>query len=88
MDAQKAIQQATLRAGPDYTPKRWSEELKREIRHWRESEKPERVLNRLNGLGLHEEVAHMAAAVNAGTPADAVVVFRPAPPHRAPHWNT
>jgi hypothetical protein len=72
MDAQKAIQQATLRAGPDYTPKRWSEELKREIRHWRESEKPERVLNRLNGLGLHEEVAHMATAVNAGTPADAL----------------
>jgi hypothetical protein len=63
-------EQTTRRAGRGYTRKRDSEELKREIKNWREVEKPERVLNRLNGLGLHDEVVQIAAAVMSGESAD------------------
>lgn len=66
MDAQNAIEQAQRRAGRGYTRKRDSEELQRSIRNWREVEKPERVLNRLEGLGLHKEVVEVAAAVMSG----------------------
>lgn len=70
MDAKKAIEQTTQRAGRGYTRKRETEEFKQSIKNWRESEKPERVLNRLEGLGLHREVVQVAAAVMSGETAD------------------
>jgi V8-like Glu-specific endopeptidase len=70
MDAQNAIEQTTRRAGRQYTRKRDTEEFKRQIKNWREVETPERVMNRLDSLGLHREAVKVAAAVVSGETAD------------------
>jgi hypothetical protein len=62
MNIQTVIQQATQRAGRDYTRKRDTEEFKRRARNWRAVEKPERVLSRMDQLGLHKELASAMAA--------------------------
>ena len=70
MDAQNAIEQATRRAGRHYTRKRDTEEFKRQMKNWREVETPERLMNRLDSLGLHREAVKVAAAAMSGETAD------------------
>jgi len=60
------IKQSTDRAGRSYTRKRDTPEFKRSLKNWRSVEKPERVLNRMTGLGLTREVVDLAAAAIGG----------------------
>jgi V8-like Glu-specific endopeptidase len=71
MNIQSVIQQATQRAGRGYNRKRDTEEFKRRARNWSAVEKPERVLSRMDQLGLHKEIVQLASAMAAGTPLDA-----------------
>jgi V8-like Glu-specific endopeptidase len=66
MDISSVIKQSTARAGSGYTRKRGTPEFKRSLRDWRRTERPERILNRMTGLGLAREAVDLAAAAIAG----------------------
>ncbi len=66
MDIAKAIAQAKQRAGLDYTRKRDTEEFKRDVKNWRAAEKPDRILHRMAGLGMQNEMIEIAAAAIVG----------------------
>ncbi|HEX8218108.1 MAG TPA: phospholipase D-like domain-containing protein [Chloroflexia bacterium] len=69
MDIQDIIQETVQRAGgPQYTRKRDTGELARRARDWRAVEEPGRVLNRMEGLGMHREIADMARAIVGDVP--------------------
>lgn len=75
MDIQSVIRETVQRAGgPQYTRKRGTGELARQARDWRAVEEPARVLNRMEGLGMHQEIAAMARALVEDRP---VVGFNP-----------
>jgi len=71
MNIQSVIQQATQRAGRGYTRKRDTEAFKRSARNWRAVEKPERILSRMDQLGLHQEMVQLASSMAAGRSLDA-----------------
>ncbi|HVF99225.1 MAG TPA: trypsin-like peptidase domain-containing protein, partial [Chloroflexia bacterium] len=64
MDIQGVIRETVRRAGgPQYTRKRGTGELARQAQDWRAVEEPARVLNRMEALGMHREIAEMARAL-------------------------
>ena len=68
MNISSVISQTTERAGA-YRRKRDTPEFERSLRDWRRVERPERLLNRMAGLGMTREVVDLAtAAIEGETP--------------------
>jgi V8-like Glu-specific endopeptidase len=66
MNILDAVQQTTRRAGGRHTRRRGTEAFKRATRDWRTVERPERVLRRMEELGLHQEASTLASSMSSG----------------------
>jgi V8-like Glu-specific endopeptidase len=66
MNVLDAIRQTTLRAGSGHTRRRHTEVFERSTENWHVVEKPERVLCRMEQLGLHQEVLKLASSMVKG----------------------
>lgn len=66
MDVLDVIRQTMLRAGGGYTRRRGTEAFKRITKDWRAVERPERVVCRLEQLGLRQEASALASSMARG----------------------
>jgi V8-like Glu-specific endopeptidase len=66
MNVLDAIRQTTQRAGSGHTRRRHTEVFERSTENWRAVEKPERVLCRMEQLGMHQEVLKLASSMVRG----------------------
>jgi V8-like Glu-specific endopeptidase len=66
MNVLDVIQQTTHRAGEGHTRRRDTEIFARITKNWRAVEKPERVLCRMEQLGLHQEALRLASSMVRG----------------------
>ena len=66
MNILDAVQQTTRRAGGGHTRQRGTEEFERATRDWRNVERPERLLSRMEQLGLHEDLVTLAQSLSSG----------------------
>lgn len=66
MNVLDAIRQTTRRAGSGHTRRRHTELFERITKNWHAVEKPERVLCRMEQLGLHQEVLKLASSMVRG----------------------
>jgi serine/threonine protein kinase/V8-like Glu-specific endopeptidase len=66
MNILDAVQQTTRRAGGGHTRQRGTEEFERATRDWRNVERPERLLSRMEQLGLHEDAVTLAQSLSSG----------------------
>jgi V8-like Glu-specific endopeptidase len=70
MNVLDAIRQTTRRAGSGHTRRRHTEVFERITKNWHAVEKPERVLCRMEQLGLHQEVLKLASSMVSGEALD------------------
>src|SRR5205085_3259343 len=68
MNILDVIQQTTQRAGKHNTRQRNTEMFKRRTKNWRAVEKLERVICRLEQLGMHQVASKLASNVASGAP--------------------
>lgn len=66
MNVLDVIRQTTRRAGSGHTRRRHTELFERITKNWHAVEKPERVLCRMEQLGLHQEVLKLASSMVRG----------------------
>ncbi|MBV8855785.1 MAG: trypsin-like peptidase domain-containing protein [Acidobacteria bacterium] len=68
MNVLDAIRQTTRRSGGGQTRRRDTDEFERSTRDWRSVEQPERVLSRMERLGMHREVLTLTSSMERGEP--------------------
>ncbi len=66
MNILDAVQQTTRRAGGGHTRRRSTADFAEATRDWRTVERSERVLRRMEQLGLHEEAVSLARSLSSG----------------------
>ena len=66
MNILDAVQQTTRRAGGGHTRRRSTEAFAQATKDWRTVERSERVLRRMEQLGLHEEAVSLAQSLSSG----------------------
>jgi V8-like Glu-specific endopeptidase len=66
MNVLDTIRQTTRRAGQGHTRRRHTEVFERITKDWRVVEKPERILCRMEQLGMHREVLKLASSMVRG----------------------
>lgn len=74
MNILDAVQQTKRRAGGGHTRKRGTEEFEQATKFWRVAERPERVLRRMQQLGLKREALSLSRSMSNG---DDLVGFNP-----------
>ena len=74
MNVLDTIRQTTRRAGGDYTRRRGTDAFEQISKDWRAAERPERVLRRLEQLGLHQEALTLARCMSG---VERIVDFNP-----------
>jgi endonuclease G, mitochondrial len=74
MNILDAVRQATRRAGGGHTRQRGTEAFEQATKFWRVAERPERVLRRMQQLGLKREALSLSRSMSSG---DDLVGFNP-----------
>jgi serine/threonine protein kinase/V8-like Glu-specific endopeptidase len=66
MNILDAVEQTTRRADPGHTRQRGTEAFEQSTKDWRAAERPERVLRRMEQLGLQQEALTLARSLKSG----------------------
>ena len=74
MNILDAVQQTTRRAGGGHTRRRGTEAFEQATKDWRTAEQPERVLRRMEQLGLQQEALTLSRSMSSG---NGLVDFNP-----------
>lgn len=63
VDIKDVIQQTRERTGTQYTRQRGTDGFKESLKHWRDTENPRRMLNRMSSLGMTGEMVNLTEVI-------------------------